>query len=146
MKDNFVKVFRMAGLGKLMMVCLVIVGATVFNSLSAQSYMGRQEAIAVLEAKAASVAQSISNLPTTTLDYRYGQFQISTYKEIYARIQDSNTTVAGAVSAVFANMSANNDSMGDNRATMVEYNKKYQVSNFDIFYAMKSHINALLKG
>ncbi len=146
MKDNFVKVFRMAGLGKLVMVCLVIVGATVFNSLSAQSYMGRQEAIAVLEAKAASVAQSISNLPTTTLDYRYGQFQISTYKEIYARIQDSNTTVAGAVSAVFANMSANNDSMGDNRATMVEYNKKYQVSNFDIFYAMKSHINALLKG
>ncbi len=146
MKDNFVKVFRMAGLGKLMMVCLVIVGATVFNSLSAQSYMGKQQAIAVLEAKAASVAQSISNLPTTTLDYRYGQFQISTYKEIYARIQDSNTTVAGAVSAVFANMSANNDSMGDNRATMVEYNKKYQVSNFDIFYAMKSHINALLKG
>jgi len=146
MKDNFVKVFRMAGLGKLVMVCLVIVGATVFNSLSAQSYMGKQQAIAVLEAKAASVAQSISNLPTTTLDYRYGQFQISTYKEIYARIQDSNTTVAGAVSAVFANMSANNDSMGDNRATMVEYNKKYQVSNFDIFYAMKSHINALLKG
>lgn len=146
MKDNFVKVFRMAGLGKLMMVCLVIVGATVFNSLSAQSYMGKQQAIAVLEAKAASVAQSISNLPTTTLDYRYGQFQISTYKEIYARIQDSNTTVAGAVSAVFADMSANNDSMGDNRATMVEYNKKYQVSNFDIFYAMKSHINALLKG
>lgn len=146
MKDNFVKVFRMAGLGKLMMVCLVIVGATVFNSLSAQSYMGKQQAIAVLEAKAASVAQSISNLPTTTLDYRYGKFQISTYKEIYARIQDSNTTVAGAVSAVFANMSANNDSMGDNRATMVEYNKKYQVSNFDIFYAMKSHINALLKG
>ncbi len=146
MKDNFVKVFRMAGLGKLMMVCLVIVGATVFNSLSAQSYMGKQQAIAVLEAKAASVAQSISNLPTTTLDYRYGKFQISTYKEIYARIQDSNTTVASAVSAVFANMSANNDSMGDNRATMVEYNKKYQVSNFDIFYAMKSHINALLKG
>lgn len=146
MKDNFVKVFRMAGLGKLVMVCLVIVGATVFNSLSAQSYMGKQEAIAVLEAKAASVAQSISNLPTTTLDYRYGKFQISTYKEIYARIQDSNTTVASAVSAVFANMSANNDSMGDNRATMVEYNKKYQVSNFDIFYAMKSHINALLKG
>lgn len=146
MKDNFVKVFRMAGLGKLVMVCLVIVGATVFNSLSAQSYMGKQQAIAVLEAKAASVAQSISNLPTTTLDYRYGQFQISTYKEIYARIQDSNTTVASAVSAVFANMSANNDSMGDNRATMVEYNKKYQVSNFDIFYAMKSHINALLKG
>lgn len=146
MKDNFVKVFRMAGLGKLVMVCLVIVGASVFNSLSAQSYMGRQEAIAVLEAKAASVAQSISNLPTTTLDYRYGQFQISTYKEIYARIQDSNTTVASAVSAVFANMSGKNDSMADNYATMVEYNKKYQVSNFDIFYAMKTHINALLKG
>jgi len=146
MKDNFVKVFRMAGLGKLVMVCLVIVGASVFNSLSAQSYMGRQEAIAVLEAQAASVAQSISNLPTTTLDYRYGQFQISTYKEIYARIQDSNTTVASAVSAVFANMSGKNDSMADNYATMVDYNKKYQVSNFDIFYAMKSHINALLKG
>ena len=78
MKDNFVKVFRMAGLGKLVMVCLVIVGASVFNALSAQSYMGKQQAIAVLEAKAASVAQSIGNLPTTTLDYRYGQFQIST--------------------------------------------------------------------
>ena len=146
MKDNFVKVFRMAGLGKLVMVCLVIVGASVFNGLSAQSYMGKQQAIAVLEAKAASVAQSISNLPTTTLDYRYGQFQISTYKAIYEKIQDSNTTVAGAVSAVFATMSGKNDSMGDNYATMVEYNKKYQVSNFDIFYAMKSHINALLKG
>ena len=46
--------------------------------LSAQSYMGKQQAIAVLEAKAASVVQSIGNLPTTTLDYRYGQFQIST--------------------------------------------------------------------
>ena len=111
MKDNFVKVFRMAGLGKLVMVCLVIVGASVFNGLSAQSYMGKR-AIAVLEAKAASVAQSIGNLPTTTLDYRYGQFQISTHKAIYEKIQDSNTTVAGAVSAVFATMSGKNDSMG----------------------------------
>ena len=146
MKDNFVKVFRMAGLGKLVMVCLVFVGASVFNMLSAQSYMGKQQAIAVLEAKATQVSQSISNLPTTSVDYRYGQFQISTYKAIYEKIQDSNTTVASAVSAVFATFSGNNDSVGDNHATMVEYNKKYQVSNFDIYYAMKTHINALLKG
>ena len=75
MKDNFVKVFRMAGLGKLVMVCLVFVGATVFNTLSAQ-YMGKQQAVSVLEAKATSVSQAISNLPTQHVDYRYGQFQI----------------------------------------------------------------------
>lgn len=146
MKDNFVKVFRMAGLGKLMMVCLVFVGATVFNTLSAQSYMGRQQAIAVLETTAASVSQSISNLPPQSLDYRYGQFKLNTYKAIYEKIQDSNTTVANAVSEVFATMSGKNDSGSDNHATMVEYNKANQVSNFDIYYAMKSHINGLLKG
>lgn len=145
MKDNFVKVFRMAGLGKLVMVCLVFVGATVFNTLSAQ-YMGKQQAIAVLEAKETSVSQAISNLPTQHVDYRYGQFQIFTYKAIYEKIQDSNTTVADAVNAVFATMSGQTDRMSEYHATMVEYNKKYQVGNFDIYYAIKSHINALLKG
>ena len=145
MKDNFVKVFRMAGLGKLVMVCLVFVGATVFNTLSAQ-YMSKQQAVSVLEARAASVSQAISNLPTQHVDYRYGQFQIFTYKAIYEKIQDSNTTVAGAVDAVFATISGQTDSMSEYRATMVEYNKKYQVSNFDIFYAIKSHIKSVLKG
>lgn len=146
MKDNFVKVFRMAGLGKLVMVCLVFVGATVFNTLSAQ-YMGKQQAISVLEAKATSVSQAISNLPTQSVDYRYGEFQIFTYKAIYAKIQDSNTTVADAVETVFANMGGQTtDRMSEYHATMVEYNKKYQVSNFDLYYAIKSHIKSLLKG
>jgi len=145
MKDNFVKVFRMAGLGKLVMVCLVFVGATVFNTLSAQ-YMGKQQAISVLEAKATSVSQAISNLPTQSVDYRYGEFQIFTYKAIYAKIQDSNTTVADAVESVFGTMSEKTDRMSEYHTTMVEYNKKYQVSNFDLYYAIKSHIKSLLKG
>ena len=145
MKDNFVKVLRMAGLGKLVMVCLVFVGASVFSTLSAQ-YVGKQQAISDWKRSAHQSARQLAiYLPSTGLPLWYSSRFLFTRRSMQ-KLVDSNTTVADAVESVFATMSGKTDRMSEYHATMVEYNKKYQVGNFDIYYAIKTHIKALLKG
>ncbi|MBK8700844.1 MAG: hypothetical protein IPN29_15385 [Saprospiraceae bacterium] len=136
----------MTGFRKYVMVCLMFAGASIFSSLSAQ-YVGREQAIERLTQATTSVMTSISNLPNTTVEYRYGRLQISTYKALYGELVNSNASVANAVTTVFAQLDKRTDSNGEKVAAMTAYNKKYpETDTFDIFHTLKKHINDLLKG
>ncbi len=141
MMDNFVTNFNNV-LKRCMVVVVLIV--SISASISAQTYVGKTEAIARIETKATQIQTSISSLPTSSLEYRYGVLQLFTYKAIYSELQGQPDTKT-AVETVFAGLTSGIDSMGDHLATITEYNKKNKLSGFDIYQPIKKEVNQLLK-
>jgi hypothetical protein len=141
MNGNFVTTNN-SGMKRSLMALVVFFFAVV--SLSAQ-YAGKEVAIQRLQTRATQVSAAISNLPQSSLEYRYGTLQISTFKNIYAELVATSATVKEAVDKVFADLNGNLDSIDEFGTTMTEYNKKHKLSGFDLFQPIKDEVKSLLK-